>query len=166
MTDFSIYKEIKARYSYKYLCNEWSSNYWNFINKISQHSLVSQHNLVHNKEFFWQCLYSIIYLDINKLKEDKFRNYDVFFATNSNINIDDYIKLTSSKPTLSALLSMNRSLKPEHIERYPYLNWDYQVISRNNNFSEKYILDTLTEKNWNIYNLGKNSVFILIHTYS
>ena len=159
MTDFSIYRNMKARYSYKYLCNEWTDNYWKFINMISQHKLTQ------NKEFFWQCLYGIIYLDINKLKEDKFRNYDVFFATNSNINIDDYIKLTSlSEPTLSALLSMNRSLKPEHIERYPYLNWDYQVISRNNNFSEKYILDTLTEKNWNIYSLGKNSA-IHFNTY-
>ena len=59
-------------------------------------------------------------------------------VTNSNINIDDYIKLTSlDKIQLGSLLSMNRSLKQEQIERYPYLNWDYQVISRNKNFSEK-----------------------------
>ncbi len=159
MTTFDIYRDMKARYSYKYLCNEWSTTYWKFIN------VIRQQNQNYNNQLFLQCLYSTIYLDSNKIKEDKFRNYDVYLATNPNINIEDYIKITSlDKITLGTLLSMNNSLKPEHIERYPHLNWDYQVISRNNNFSEKYILNTLTKKNWNIYNLGKNSA-IHFNTY-
>ena len=155
----------KPKFSYKYLEDKWSTEYWKFIRRnidkpldwyyLSQNSNINWDIIKKNIDIPWQWISVSLNPNINKkiVKDNpNFPWRPYYLSKNQNIT---GIRLTFNNINLNnlSLKSSDKNLNWEIIENKSNYKWDWTEISKNNmeigkkNWINKYrlkIIKTLT----------------------